>query len=251
MAWLSHFCAEMIFLTLLLALTAVLGQQRDSDICGRSCLMSCRTIAIRCVTEGVKPSNTLELMKCVIFKANEDNIDQPGALVQQDYKSLNGEICWNCIEPELEKSSPEERAECLDREGVCRDIQELTDCDAQYDDRGCGWIGGADGACFTIKEKATYADYSRAVELMKTKDDCELVGARWRDGRCKPKPERKIKCGSVSRSKMKKKIASIKGRHQLKNVCEWLPGCSFKDRKMKCHGQKNAGPFGRQKNGGR
>lgn len=216
----------MLYLATLFLASIAFGQKEE---CGRSCLMPCRMIAIKCVQEGIKPQEFPKLMGCVYDKTIED-----------DYRNerYNGDTCKECIDGELKERSFAEKAECLERGDVdsCSPIEDPSECNALEKSQNCGWIAGK---CYMRKDKINYQTYEKMIVGLKGDDKvCGMMGGRFRDGKCRAKPAKKVRCGHINKKKHHKKDQTC---DSCKHLCNWMPNCRFKMKNNRCSGKQN--PF--------
>merc|ERR1719510_2348589 len=197
---------KMILLALFSALlTSLINAQKQE--CGRSCLMPCRLIAIRCVQDGIKPQEFPRLMGCVYDKAQ---------LEEFKTERYNGVDCLACIEDELKERSFEDEQQC---NGLERS-------------QNCGWIAGK---CYMKKDDLDYSGYEKIVEGVGSDEKvCGMLGGRFRNDQCVAKPSKKVRCGHIN----KKKHHGEQVCDSCMHLCNWMPGCQFKTRKNRCSGKE-------------
>jgi len=215
----------MFILALLSLFTSFTYAQKQE--CGRSCLMPCRLIAIRCVQDGIKPQEFPKLMGCVYDKAQEKEFQT---------ERYNGVECLECIDDELKDRSFDEKAACLERGDVdsCGPIEDVSQCNSLERSQNCGWIAGK---CYMRKEDIEYNAYEKIIDGVGDDDKvCGMLGGRFRNGKCVAKPSKKVRCGHIN----KKKHHTDQVCDSCKHLCNWMPTCEF-NKKNRCSGKEK--PF--------
>jgi len=246
-----------------LLMVAIAHAQVDEEDCGRSCLNDCRDIAIHCVRGGIRPSEFEKLMSCVFSNSFNEKFQEGG-------EESVGVICQGCINEQLETLTFQQKAECLNRDGVktCDNIRKQSDCDQLFQTEGCEWkdgkcasksdCSGYDNAdecrenkcgwigqnCYLVKPNDLKYDQYKEVIAQIPEDECRHHGGKFRNGKCQAKAVGKVKCGNVNRGR-KKITREVEKKKELrlgecktcKDLCDWLPRCEYKPRVNRCKGE--------------